>query len=429
MTATFVDPRTEPDPRAPRPPARFAAEAGELEELHRFCREGRLYEVERWIWDGRPLQLRAGFRIDGRRQYKTAFEIALERQDQALLLLLVANGYDLAAERECPLDAALESRRRELVDLLLDWGADPGRVDLDTLCDTYDSELYERFRRLGVDLTADHTLAYALGYHTSNKPLFGFAKRHRPEDPRVQTELDIALAHHAREGNEKGVLLCLWAGADAHAPVPWLEFLHLADEEDDDEGTSAVEQACSYGHVEILERLEPDPARDDFDKLYCKAPDDKVVEVLARSALPGDASRVVMMQLAGLVYGPLRGEQPVEALRALFEAGVRWQTSSPEEIGQARRDVLRADDWNFLSVVKLLATDDYCSDEVLIELARTSAMRKRLRKLELIPATPTGRSEFDRSRPTRAREILARFGIEVRKPGGSSVCAPGRRER
>lgn len=72
MTATFVDPRTEPDPRAPRPPARFAAEAAELEELHRSCREGRLYDVERWIRDGRPLQLRAGFRIDGRRNSATS---------------------------------------------------------------------------------------------------------------------------------------------------------------------------------------------------------------------------------------------------------------------------------------------------------------------------------------------------------------------
>jgi hypothetical protein len=210
--------------------------------------------------------------------------------------------------------------------------------------------------------------------------------------------------------------------------VPWLEYLHLADE-DDDEGTSAVEQACSYGHVEILKRLGPDPARDDFDKLYCRAPNDKVVEVLARSALPGDTSRVVTRQLACLVYAPLRGEQPVEALRALFEAGVRWRTGSPEEIGQARRDILRTDDWTFLSVVKLLATDNYCSDEVLTELARTSAIRKRMRKLELIPATPTGRSEFDRSRPTRAREVLARFGIEVRKPGGFSFPGPARRRR
>jgi hypothetical protein len=52
----------------------------------------------------------------------------------------------------------------------------------------------------------------------SNKPLFGFAKRHRETDPRMQVELNIALDHHAHEGNLKGVHLYLWAGADPHAP-------------------------------------------------------------------------------------------------------------------------------------------------------------------------------------------------------------------
>ena len=63
------------------------------------------------------------------------------------------------------------------MDLFLDWGADPLQVDVNELCATYDSQLCERFRLLGVDFTSGHALAHALGYHTSNKPLFGFAKR------------------------------------------------------------------------------------------------------------------------------------------------------------------------------------------------------------------------------------------------------------
>lgn len=46
--ATFVDPRTDPDHRAPRPPAGFTRDPNELAELRRLCREGRLYDVERW---------------------------------------------------------------------------------------------------------------------------------------------------------------------------------------------------------------------------------------------------------------------------------------------------------------------------------------------------------------------------------------------
>ena len=80
-------------------------------------------------------------------------------------------------------------------------------------------------------------MAEALGYHTSNRPLFGFAKRHREEDSKIQRELDIALVHHAGKGNEKGVQLCLWAGANPHAPSPSLEY----PEDEDDPGNTAVE--------------------------------------------------------------------------------------------------------------------------------------------------------------------------------------------
>jgi hypothetical protein len=92
-------------------------------------------------------------------------------------------------------------------------------VNLGELLDTYNSELWTRFQALGVDLYAGHAIASALANHASNKPLFGFAKQQRERDPRMQKELNIALVHHAREGNAKGLQLCLWAGADAHAPA------------------------------------------------------------------------------------------------------------------------------------------------------------------------------------------------------------------
>ena len=102
---------------------RLTTETAELVELHELCRSGRLYDVERWIQAGRPLQLAAG--AAARRRQSTALETALERQDQALILLLVANGYDLTLEPQNPLDTVLSMRRRDLLDLLIAWGADP----------------------------------------------------------------------------------------------------------------------------------------------------------------------------------------------------------------------------------------------------------------------------------------------------------------
>jgi hypothetical protein len=62
---------------------------------------------------------------------------------------------------------------------------------LSDLFDSYNSNLWNRFQALGVDLTAGHALAEALAYHTSNKPLFGFTKRHREYDPRFQRHLKM----------------------------------------------------------------------------------------------------------------------------------------------------------------------------------------------------------------------------------------------
>ncbi|MBP9146078.1 MAG: hypothetical protein KBI44_16490 [Thermoanaerobaculia bacterium] len=259
-------------------------------------------------------------------------------------------------------------------------------------------------------------MAYALGYHTSNKPLLGYAKRHRLDEPRIQTALDLALAHHAEKGSEKGVLLCLWAGADPHAPVPNMDYMGLRDdEEDEDERRSAVQEACSGGHASILERLRPDPIRDDYEELFFSAANEKVIAILARSALPKDAGRVIALQLARANW-PFHDHRPVEALRALFAAGVRWHTSPVQKIASARRDLLRCDDYLFADLMKLLATADHCSREVLTELARTPSMRERMRKVNLIPATPHSQSAFDRVRPARAREVLDKLGVERPKP-------------
>jgi ankyrin repeat protein len=139
---------------------RATANPKELTDLHILCREGRLYDVEGWIQAGRPLQIAEGAPIS-RRRVTTALEIALENENHAIVLVLLCNGYDPNLEPSCPLDLALRARRWDLLDLLLDWGADPHQVDLEELFGTYNSSLFERFRTLGVDLTSGNALAHA----------------------------------------------------------------------------------------------------------------------------------------------------------------------------------------------------------------------------------------------------------------------------
>jgi len=206
----------------------------DLRPLLQLCREGRLYDVEHWIAEGKPLQLAPEAIRKGTRP-KTALQVALETGQHSLGSLLLKSGYRLELERYAPLDLVLRARRWDLFDLLLEWGADLKSADVYTVLNTYNLELYERFRAAGYDLTERHEMGSILGHGTTNRPLLGFVKRHRTEDKRIQRELNIALGYHVREGNERGINLCLWAGADPHAAAP-NPSLGIVEDPDTDDG-------------------------------------------------------------------------------------------------------------------------------------------------------------------------------------------------
>lgn len=421
----YVDPRASSAPNAFPSRGQPTSNPDSLADLHRLCREGRLYEVEDWVRNGNPLQAEPEA-ARRRRNHSSALEIALEAGNHSLTLLLLSNGYDPNLETDSPLDIALEARRWDLVDLLLDWGADPGRVDLEFLFDTYESKLYQRFRDLGVDLTAGHEMASALAYHTSNKPLFGFAKRHRESDPRIQAELNSALAHHAGEGNAKGVMLCLWAGADPHAPTRSLRYgfyLEAEEEEDEEEesrerflGFSPIHEACRNGNADLLKRLGPDPSIDDYDDLYQAAGSEEVVELLAKGTLPEDVGRVISHHL-WLMDLRLTGEwRSLHTLERIFDVGARWEEGSKDLIAAIRGQILKLPERSFVDVMKLLASKDNCSLEILQELGRTPAIRKRMKEVGFIPPAPGEPVRWNQLRPTRSREVLKALGVELPKP-------------
>jgi len=121
-----------------------------------------------------------------------------------------------------------------------------------------------------------------------------------------------------------------------------------------------------------------------------------------RSTPPANPSQAAAMQLSRAAW-PFRQDPPVEALQALFEAGVRWEASPIEEIAGARRDLLKTDDWTFVRLMKLLATDDYCSREVLAELARTPSMRKAHGPGRADPAEPQATEQVRSKQPSEGQ--------------------------
>jgi len=355
----------------------------EFKPLHKLCREGRLYEVERWISDGRPLQAEPAAIVKGTRP-KTALQIAIESGQHSLTKLLLSNGYQLQLERYRPLDLALAIRRWDLFDLLLEWGADLKSVDVYTVLNTYNTELYERFRAAGFDLTQGHEMASILGHGTSNRPLLGFVKRYRAEDPKIQSELNLALRYQVRKGNERGVALCLWAGADPHVPAS--DTVEQSDTENGEEpsGWSAIEEAASEGDLAILQRLGPDPVRDNFDELYRYARYGTIVSFLSTIQKPNNITSILSSQLwwvaTPLPYSSPRGSGVIEAV---LSCGVRWEEQNPRLLNNIRRSLLKLHDYGLTVLVKRLKRPEVCVPETYQALIRTPNMQTRLLALGL----------------------------------------------
>jgi hypothetical protein len=389
--------------------------------LHQLCRDGRLYEVERWIADGKPLQVTPGALPKKGRQTKTALQIALDSGNHSLAYLLLRNGYRLELEKYGPLDLTLSTKRWDLFELLLEWGGDLRDVDVETLLNTYNTELYERFFAAGYDLTARHEMASALGYSTSNRPLYGFVKRHRGEDPRLQRELDIALGYQSRRGNERGVALCLWAGADPHAVESGQSLVDGEETEPDEEEESyllwsAISEAARAGYLGILKRLGPDPARDDFDELYENANDESIVAYLMTMQPPKDLTRILSRHFwwLGDCYTYAGGRRRgIGVIEAILDCGVRWEEKNLERLGWLRHSLLRAGDSHLKAILIRLEHPDICAPETYHELVRTPKMQARLISLGIKKKPVTERekraAEREKQRAEREKE-----GDEVR---------------
>ncbi|MDP1948249.1 MAG: hypothetical protein Q8L77_12205 [Nitrospirota bacterium] len=388
----------------------LAQSSEDVRALHQLCRDGRLYEVERWIAEGKPIQVAPQTIPKGTRP-KTALQIALETGQYSLAVLLLSKGYQVELERYSPLDMVLHARRWDLFDLLLDWGADLKSADVYTVLNTYNVELYERFRAAGYDLTQRHEMASILGHGTSNRPLLGFMKRHRAEDPKIQYELDMALGEHAKAGNEKGVNLCLWAGADARAFTQnsdsgLSEDVEAENGEERFTGWSAIEQATNEGHLTILKRLSPDPARDDFDNLYQYAKNESVIAFLATIQPPKDLTSILSTHLLRIGNPfPWASRTGTWAIEALLSCRVRWEETNPKRIADIRRLIMKVNDYELKTILSRLKRPKVCAPETYQELIRPPTIQGRLLALGLIKKPV---SEREKRRDELAR-LMSRY--------------------
>ncbi len=110
-------------------------------------------------------------------------------------------------------------------------------------------------------------------------------------------------------------------------------------------------------------------------------------------------------------------------LRHLFEFGARWEHSTENEIRYIRRSLLKISDSTFTDIVKLFATDAYCSPDILQELGRTPAMRTRMKEVGFIPLVNMDPQRMH-YRPTGSREVLKKFGVKTPTPPKPKTSLP-----
>ena len=88
----WVDPREFPDPPLRQNPRALSPGVDGILDLVRLCREGGIYEVEKWIKAGKPLQA-LDYRTCGSHYLQSPLRIAIETRQRDLARLLLCNGY------------------------------------------------------------------------------------------------------------------------------------------------------------------------------------------------------------------------------------------------------------------------------------------------------------------------------------------------
>lgn len=374
-----MDPREIPDPplRVSVPPR--APTVSEILELLRLCREGRIYEVERWIRAGKPLQA-IDYRHGARRhRHDSALKIAIEKRHFDLAHLLLCNGFIPDLEDVSLVDLVLTSKATDYLDLLLAWGADPKRASPEVVLGTHSATLIRRFWDFGVDYTRGHRLADVLSRDTGNRAAYGWARKHR-EDPRVARELAIALGEAIGADREKAVALLLWAGADPHLKAPSLPCDVECEDEKPDYVKSAVEWAVCYGRGKLLSQLKPDPAKDDFEGLWQSVDETGCFDVLAAIQLPKDWNAVLLRHVRAIVCGyglPWRSRWVIEAASYRHEA--RITVIGPDLLSVLQKGILRTKDGDDLRwVMRWMARPENCDPVIYRDVVQNPEVRNKL---------------------------------------------------
>lgn len=362
----------------------------ESKALNVLCRSGRLYEVERWIATGRSVATHPSIKTS---PLLTAIDTGFHS-----LVELLARNEPRQEERDRALVEAVERKRVDFVELLVENGARIQAVRLSKVLLTWDRTLMQFFLDRGADPVTDNPFMVAFHNRVQRalRPFVDYKAAHPEFAESLQAQADRALRHFAGQADMKWISLLMWAGANPRSLGPDLDDRYA---DDPDCLTTALREACSKGSLDALKKLKPDVRLDNLsDLLQAAAISDskELIDYLLHLGAPPndkpnggssaldrclwrlsweDRNTFFSKQLASK-YALAGGLARIERL---LEAGAQWRPSDPDAGLKSVRQVLyKCEPAVTVALMKLFARYRAAPEELLEDLLDTPKMRGHL---------------------------------------------------
>jgi hypothetical protein len=292
------------------------------------------------------------------------------------------------------LSVALETKRWDLAELLIDQGASLSEIDFGEVCRTVNPELMEKALRGGADPAARNTFAFALD-EIKARPLLRFIRELKDEYPVLCTQASLALIEAVQNKKARWAALLKWAGADPYMNVPYELTEEEWNPEDSDFGTTAAEQACAIGDFELFKALNlrptPEQAKDLLERTAFSCSLEIMKEIMRHMPKecinfgnpPTCAALEHLLKYfpnsSDSYYRYSRSEdQVVECMEFLLDRGARWHPTL-EDIAYLRRTLMRLPSRSISKALRpIVYTPSAASPEMLKELCRTPRIRSKI---------------------------------------------------
>jgi hypothetical protein len=390
----------------PKPPRDENAE-----HVLRLCREGRLFELQAWVEQGKSLAVPNGFR-------RSPLRAALDTGFHSLIEFLLTQEAD-QSNRDLVLQEACWRNQPSVMRLALQYGASVAAVPFQQLLETGNRDAVKLFLERGADPVTGAPFARAFkGRIKVTLGMFLDCQRMRPELAHsLQQQADMALRQACWDDDLKWVSLLMWLGADPRSKGPATDELDdQASQNSPEDHESALQIACQSRKPEILRCLKPSPEKDDLRELMAAAArwstTPETVAYLvgmgasindkadgSSSALDTCLRHFGLKELTWDPSNPYRRElvpisrldKSFNAFSFLLERGARW---SPDQraIVDARRALYQLEGEAAVTVVDLLRAHLACDEETLKTLTRAPKMRQILLAVERQRAERRGKA-------------------------------------